>query len=351
MQWKSFDFFDVNEVRFADDETRLFFESNEISSVCSGSDSLFLGSDNGYVRIVGPTWKVVRSFQAHETGRISHMRQVEGTSFLVTVAEDLSSEPVLKVWALDKPVKKTGLPTCLSTIQVNNGRKPFPISAFTATDDLSQLAVGFANGAVTLIRGDLINDTGTRQRIVYESEEPITGLELRVDAKYTTLFIATTHRILKVCILGNGKAQAPKTVEDSGCGAGCMTVDNKTGEIVVARDDAIYHYTLDGRGPPRAYEAKKKTISVFQDYVALVCPPDSVVDSDARRRFGSSTAEALYTASTFAILETDLKIIAHTESLIHPVLAIVEIWGDLHVVTQDGKVSEQSYREITKWAR
>ena len=40
----------------------------------------------------------------------------------------MSSEPVLKVWALDKPVKKTGLPTCLSTIQINNGKKRKPWS-------------------------------------------------------------------------------------------------------------------------------------------------------------------------------------------------------------------------------
>ena len=95
--------------------------------MCSGSDSLFLGSFDGYVRIVGPSWKVVRSFQAYEAGSITHMRQVEGTSLLVTVAEDLSTEPVLKVWALDKPVKKTGLPTCLSSIQINNGKKQFPV--------------------------------------------------------------------------------------------------------------------------------------------------------------------------------------------------------------------------------
>ena len=85
-QWKSFDFFEVSQVKLGDDETRSFFENNEISSVCSGSESLFLGSDNGYVRIIGPSWKVVRSFQAHETGRITHMRQVDGTSLLVTVS-------------------------------------------------------------------------------------------------------------------------------------------------------------------------------------------------------------------------------------------------------------------------
>lgn len=68
-----------------DDETRQLFESNDISSVCTGSDSLFIGSNDGYVSILGKGWKVIRRFQAHEA-RITHMRQVEGTSLLVTIA-------------------------------------------------------------------------------------------------------------------------------------------------------------------------------------------------------------------------------------------------------------------------
>jgi hypothetical protein len=47
--------------------------------------------------------------------------------FADALQEDLPNEPVLKVWALDKPVKKTGLPTCQSTLSINNGRKPFPV--------------------------------------------------------------------------------------------------------------------------------------------------------------------------------------------------------------------------------
>ncbi|KUI67154.1 hypothetical protein VM1G_03021 [Cytospora mali] len=350
LSWKSFDFFDVNQVKLADDdETRAFFESNEISSVCTGSDSLFLGSVDGHVRIVGPSWRIVRTFQAHEDVRISHMRQIEGTSLLVTVAEDLSGEPVLKVWALDKPVKKTGMPTCLSTVTINNGRKQFPISAFAATEDLSQIAVGFANGAVTVIRGDLINDRGAKQRIVYESEEPITGVELRVDERLTTLFLSTVSRVLKLTISGKGQGQPPKTVEDMGCGVGCMAVDKSTGDIVVARDDAIYYYTLEGRGPPRAYEAPKELVTVYQHYVAIVSPPGSAPSmrdpESIRRRFGNTTADVIFSASTFALLEPDLKVVAHTETLISKVLSVFELWGDLYTLTQDGKIHR--YHEKT----
>jgi hypothetical protein len=55
------------------------------------------------------------------------MKQIQGTSLLVTIAEDLSTEPLLKVWALDKLEKKTGSPRCQSQLNIHNGRKPFPV--------------------------------------------------------------------------------------------------------------------------------------------------------------------------------------------------------------------------------
>lgn len=77
---------------------------------------------------------MVRTFKAHEKGSITHMKQVDGTSLLVTIAEDLSNEPVLKVWALDKTEKKGGGPKCLSTVSVQNGRKQFPVSIDNQVD-------------------------------------------------------------------------------------------------------------------------------------------------------------------------------------------------------------------------
>ncbi|OPB39686.1 Vacuolar protein sorting-associated protein Vps11 [Trichoderma guizhouense] len=339
ISWKSFDFFDVTQVALPDDETRQLFESNDISSVCTGSDSLFLGSNDGYVSILGKGWKVIRRFQAHEA-RITHMRQVEGTSLLVTIAEDMSSEPTLKAWALDKLIKRTNMPTCLSTLTVNNGRRQFPISAFAALDDLTQIAVGFANGAVTVIRGDLVHDLGTKQRIVYESEEPVTGVQLTTQESSTTLFISTVSRILQLALSRRGQGSPPKTIEDSGCAAGCMTVDPKTGDIVVARDDAIYTYRLDGRGPPRAYESPKRLVSMHNDYIAVAGPSSvsSSRDPEAlRRRFGSATADGLFNAWTFVLLEPDLRVVAHTETLISPVRFILEVWGDLFTITEEGK--------------
>lgn len=202
---------------------------------------------------------------------------------------------------------------------------------------------------MAVIRGDLVNDMGAKQRVVHESEEPVTGLELSYSAttKDTTLFVSTTNRIIRLVVSRRGQGQPPKTVEDAGCAVGCMATGREPGEIVVAREDALYYYTADGRGPPRAYEAPKSKVAVYGEYVALVCPPAEARTRDAepmRKRFGGA-AEALFNASTFVLLEPELRVVAHTESLISPVKALFEIWGDLFLMTQDGKVHR--YREKT----
>lgn len=197
---------------------------------------------------------------------------------------------------------------------------------------------------MAVIRGDLINDMGAKQRIVHESEEPVTGLELSYSAatKDTTLFVSTTNRVVRLVVSRRGQGQPPKTVEDAGCAVGCMTSDRRTGEIVVAREDALYYYTMDGRGPPRAYEAPKSRVEVYEEYVALVCPPEDRPGGEGMgRRFGA--ADALFSASTFVLLEPELRVVAHTQSLISPVKELFQIWGDLFMMTQDGKVRIEDF--------
>ncbi|KAJ4380743.1 Vacuolar protein sorting-associated protein 11 [Didymella sp. IMI 355093] len=334
-----FKFFDVSQVKLQDDEGAFLAEPGNTTCVVSGSESIFVGSADGVVRILSQAFKVVRAFQAHDAGAITYMKQIEGTALLVTIAEDLSSEPVLKVWALDKLEKKTGIPRCQSTLQIQNGRKQFPISAFAALDDLSQLAVGFGNGAVTVVRGDLIHDRGARQRTVFESEEPITGIEFR-EGNITTLYIATTARIMTLVISGRGQGQPAKSLDEYGCAKDCIAVDKTTRDVVVGRNDAIYYYGQHGRGPPYTYEGEKKMVSTYKDYVVIVAPPKSnaMPRSNPLRAFGVGAADDAFNTSTFTLLNTELRYVAHQEQLTSQVQNIVSEWGDLFVFTIDGKV-------------
>lgn len=282
--------------------------------------------------------KLARSWKAHDTGSVTNIKQAPDTAYLLTLAEDLSHEPELKVWSLDQTVRKSGHPKCVCTLTVQNGRKNFPVTAFTVTSDLAQLAVGFGNGAVTVVRGDFIHDRGTKQRTVFESEEPITGLEFR-EASTTALYIATTSRILALAITGNRQGTPARMLDENGCAVGCMTLDPQLNEIIIARDDAIYTYGPQGKAAPYAYEGAKKLVGVSKDYVLIVSPPNNNFGkSTPLRAFGGTQAEEIFNSSTFTILNTDLKFIAHSESLQSQVSTIFSIWGDIYLLTIDGKL-------------
>ena len=187
----------------------------------------------------------------------------------------------------------------------------------------------------------MIHDRGAKQRTVFESEEPITGVEFR-EGLNTTLYLATTGRILTLTITGKGQGQPAKVLDDAGCGVGCLTVDESNGDIVVVRDDAIHYYGVNGRGPSFAYEGPKQLVSVFGDFVALASSPraSSPTQTNAlRKTLGGRRANDLFQASTFALLDTDLKFIAHTETFVNPVKALLIEWGDLFLLTLEGKVS------------
>lgn len=210
-------------------------------------------------------------------------------------------------------------------------------------DDLSQVAVGFANGSVTIIRGDFIHDRGTKQRTVFESEDPITCLEVRQGVT-KVLYIATTGKISSLVISGKGQGQPVRTVDNRGCDVGCMTFNSATNDIIVAREDAVYYYGPGGRGPSFAFDGPKKLVRLYNEYVGLVCPPRvaQISKSKTFRRLGGDEMDDLFASSSFTLLDTDLRYVAYTESLAAPPKEVFVNWGELFLLSEDGKVSQES---------
>ena len=193
-----------------------------------------------------------------------------------------------------------------------------------------------------MVRGDLIHDRGAKQRTVFESEEPITGVEFREGTSTTILYLATTGRILTLTISGRGQGQPAKPLEDMGCGVDCMTFDRDSREIVVVRDDRVYYYGLNGRGPSYAYEGPKQLVRTFKQYVTIVSPPQAPNKgkSSGLRLFGGRQADDIFATSTFAILDMDLQYVGHTQSIAQQIKTVFSEWGNLFLLTIDGKVKE-----------
>lgn len=319
-----------------------------MSCVTAGSDRIIAGTPNGVIHLLDPSFKDARHWKAHDIGAITHAKQVTDTAYLVTLAEDLSQEPSLKVWNLDHVEKRTGHPSCLCSITVQNGRKNFPVSAFAVANDLTQVAVGFGNGSVTVVRGDFIHDRGTKQRTVFESEEPITGLEFR-EAKTTALYIGTTSRLLSLAISGKAQGTPARTLDENGCAVGCLTLEHQTNDIIVVRDDGIYRYGPRGKARHDAYEIPKKMIKTSGDYMLIVTPPaDTTKKTSLMRAFGGTQAQDILNTSNFIILNSDMKFIALKDSIKSQVNSVFTIWGDIFVHTLEGNLfryHEKSFQQ------
>ena len=150
------------------------------------------------------------------------------------------------------------------------------VSSIAISPSLSHLAVGISDGTVLLYRhldqslfsGALSLSALPKPKVIHESSnEAITGLAFRSSSAPSSpeastkellhLFIVTTNRLLTYLASSKGSGGAPVLVDDIGCGLGCAVINEKLGEMAVARDEAIYMYSPAGRGACYAVECER----------------------------------------------------------------------------------------------
>ncbi|KAI0223399.1 Vacuolar protein sorting-associated protein 11 [Massospora cicadina] len=259
------------------------------TTLTSCGNQLLASDCNGNVHILD-----VESFQAFDADgyRVTQLvMPSKACDILVTVGEqgfetapaDASETtplpPIIKVWELERAPGFLGRkvhrgarnpgkpqPYCLKSIK---------ITTFAISESLSHTAIGLEDGQVVLIRGNIVRDRFTKQRIIHACSEPITGLGFsdfcHTQPGLTTaisgtnqpisyfgetpsvagegsagakgegaaplhLFVATTRQIL-VCSLAG---REEKTIlDEQGCGVGCAAmVDTEFHRgMTLGRDD------------------------------------------------------------------------------------------------------------------
>ncbi|KAI7820795.1 hypothetical protein BC939DRAFT_217617 [Gamsiella multidivaricata] len=273
------------------------------------------------------------SFLAYESGRVTHMKQLKQRNILVTVGEEEGAVQVIRLWDLDKPDRNKPGPTLERSIRINQTGSAFPVSALAVLENLSQIAVGLANGTVVLISGDLMRERTTAQKIVHQNDEPITGLGFREQQRGALLYIATTAKVL----LYNTFTKNTQTLDDHGGGLGCAVMNESTQELAIARDEAIFFYGPDGRGPAYAYDGPKTSISFYKSYLVLVSPPN--IPAAASRTFGvNSAAVSANDTTRLTIIDTANKFTAYQATFTQGIRSVICEWGSIYIVENGGKV-------------
>ncbi|KAM3588477.1 Vacuolar protein sorting-associated protein 11 [Umbelopsis sp. WA50703] len=355
VQWRQFAFFDRSSVTDSSDPSKTpeAFQSSNTTVFTSGRGHIILADSSGFVHLIDREFNS-KSFLAYDGGRVTHLKHLKQSNIIITVGEsDQSNQPpVIKFWDFEKIDLTKNIdggilaPPCTRTIKIQQGGMVHPVSTFAVLENLTQIAVGLANGTVILIRGDLQKERSTKQKVIHEGSEPITGLGFREQTKSTILFMVTTSSIMTY----NTTASKPTTttLDDQGCGLECAVM-NDNQDMILGRDEAIYQYDNTGRGPCFAYESPKTSLKWFKStYLIITSPPlSSTVPSyrpgssgtaniNFTRQPGQQTSSSDLTKLT--IFDTANKFVAYKDSFVGGIRGVVCEWGAIWIFGLDNKI-------------
>ncbi|TDL21592.1 hypothetical protein BD410DRAFT_789710 [Rickenella mellea] len=354
--WRQFPFFEVAPVKDIHDlasPPEVFKNTPEISAVSPSSVGVLLADIYGTIHVLSKDFESVHSWVAHVSGRVTHM--VDRDGILVTVGEEESTpQPLLKIWDLRK-LNKTSTPKLLRSIKLQHGNRPHPVSTVALSSSLSHLAIGLADGTVLLFRhidqsifsGSTSLTALPKPRIIHESPtEPITGLGFREpteESQHLFLFIVTINRVLCYQASGRGSGGTPVVVDEVGAGLGCAVMDWRQRNIIVARDEAIYMCSTDGRGPSVAYEGHKSSVHTHLNYLIIVSPPffpsASAASATVRNFVARTPVPSGTDVSKVTVFDLENKFIAYSGTFTEGVRAVVSEWGQIFILANDGKLS------------
>ncbi|KAI8806579.1 hypothetical protein BJ742DRAFT_816359 [Cladochytrium replicatum] len=291
LQWRQFSFFDREEVVDAQDHAKVpqWLQNLDITAFASGRGNLFFGSADGTITVVNHFLSVVMQWQGYPKKPVSQLKQIKSKNVLVTIGEDENGVPVVKVWNMEKFERNSKTPVCTRSTKVQYNNRVFPVTALAVLDNMTQVAVGLENGVVVLIRGDIARDRFHKQRIIHEGSETVTGLGFSESKNQTVLFIVTLARVL-TCITSNKEVKT--VIDEQGSEYGCSVISQQEvgQDMVVARNEAVYFYGPEGRGPCFIIESDKRFVTWFRNFLVVVSqPPLKTVSSGVGKLIAPGT--------------------------------------------------------------
>lgn len=235
-----------------------------------------------------------------------------------------------------------------SEIIVKNGNNTYPITSYDIINDLSCIAIGFLNGRIIIVRGDIIRDRGSKQRIIYEDKatESITSVSLVNDICFAT----TLSMTMIFNTWGKNKGQPDKILnKTAGCNLYCalwnrfqdkfFTLNSKNELISYKLNSESQIYSL-----PQLLQTDnikiKRFFPIDSSHLLFVTEETSNLNSSVLKKNTTNIHR-------FVILDILNNIIAFNHISNDPVLDILGIVNDsLYILSTNGTLSQVIAKNI-----
>nr|CAD7588133.1 unnamed protein product [Timema genevievae] len=311
----------------------------------SGHGNLVFGDSEGNIHLVNRSFQVT-TFRAYELNIIL-IEQLRHTALIVTIGEDEPGvNPLIKVWNLEKQ-DKHGNPTCVRISRAIPNNKPTPATALCVHDNLNLMAVGFHDGSIVLFRGDVCRERTNKQKVLKDGGVPVTGLAFRTTAKFLYLYVSTTSSVVLFNITVKDK-EIKVHLDGLGCTKRCSVLAEtvQDANFMIGRDDAVYCYTPDGRGPCYAVEGQKILLQWFRSYLVIVAKEDKNMSRSSSTITTSTTSEpAERDKHMVTVLDIQNKFLVFSAP-IKEVRAVLVEWGTIYILGGDHRVFQLSEKDL-----
>lgn len=332
----------------------------QITCSASGPINVLLGDSKGFVYIIDRSLKIIDSFKANQKCT-SIIKQVTKSPIFITCGSDQEGiNPLIKLWNLEK-YDQFNQPSCIRVIRAVVGLlQPVPITCIECTDSLTFLIVGYEDGTIVTHYGDIRKQRKTRTiKPIRVSDNAITGIylkeEIAVDSRSQvpgisliyqnwapsselTAFLSTESEIYFLNL--SEKSFSKTRLDTLGCKPECSClISGPSGQandslFAVARDNAVYFYQADGRGPCLAFDGEKLKLFKMRGYLVVLSKDHaSSEQATLRNRRPLSATNRI----NLNIYDINNKFIAHSSS-VPDVQTVFFEWGELFLICNDGKV-------------
>lgn len=346
LEWRRFNFFDLKK----DVDTGKIAEAlgeAQVTTGTSGNGHLIFGDSIGNVHLVNRQYDIV-TFRAYET-TLTTAQQVQNSTYLFTIGDDEPGcNPTIKVWNLAKKDKQ-GFPVCVRVSRAVPSYRAVPASALCVHPSLTLMAVGFEDGSIMLYRGDLTRERKNKIKILKDSGVVITGLAIKSTGKQTYLFVATGNSVYLYNITVKDK-EFKSSLDNMGCARKCsiLAESKQDSHFMIARNDAIYCYTPDGRGPCYAVEGKKIMLEWFRSYLVIIAKEAETVVRNTAAASKSSTVEPAPVGAekhVITVLDIQNKFIVFSASMLS-VQAVLSEWGGFFILSGERKLYHLDEKDL-----
>lgn len=275
-QFNLFDFLPIRDPRLG--STTPLYSDLSLSAITACQAYIVYAVQNSTISLLTKLLlELVTSFSAYLSDyKITFAKPIPNSNLVLTLAEKQGLPAVMKLWDLNKmanlPENKDTPYKFVTMAHVNEGDNSYPVSCFSFNDQLNCVALGYTNGKVILVRGDFLRDRGSKQRLVYESVDPITAVHFNRFEEL--LYVTTISKILTVLTTGRNQGKPHRILSNSsGVDLDCLDLEHKSSRLLTADREGLKFFNHVLRAQSVGFSIpKRKILRLFKDYVLIVCP-------------------------------------------------------------------------------